>query len=170
MSLESFISKNQIGLAGEFAVLSQLALRGYDANMTLGNTKNVDILLSHPVTRTMYKLEVKTHYDNKPYRSDDFGYIECHWKMGDKHESNTDPTLFYCFVSIAENTHHFDFYIVPSAIVSKFIKESHQYWLNHGRDRQDTTLRSFMLGKKGESYNLDIPFADDFKNKWEVLE
>ena len=39
------ISRSQISLAGEFAVLSQLSLRGFDANLTLGNTKNVDILI-----------------------------------------------------------------------------------------------------------------------------
>ena len=37
---------NRTALAGEFAVLSQLALCGYDANMTLGNTKSVDILVA----------------------------------------------------------------------------------------------------------------------------
>jgi len=37
------IPNNSVSLAGEFAVLSQLALRGYDANMTLGHTKGVDI-------------------------------------------------------------------------------------------------------------------------------
>lgn len=58
----SDINKNSISLAGEFAVLSQLALRGYDANLTLGHTKNVDILVSHPETGKMYKLEVKTNY------------------------------------------------------------------------------------------------------------
>lgn len=39
---------NQISMLGEFAVLSQLALRGYDANLTLGNTKGVDMLVSNP--------------------------------------------------------------------------------------------------------------------------
>jgi hypothetical protein len=29
------INRNSVSLAGEFAALSQLALRGYDANMTL---------------------------------------------------------------------------------------------------------------------------------------
>jgi len=169
MSLEPFISKNQIALAGEFAVLSQLALRGYDANMTLGNTKSVDILLSHPSTQNMYKLEVKTHFDNSSYRSGDFGLVEAGWRMGDKHETITDPTLFYCFVSIANNTHHFDFYIVPSVVVAKFVKESHMYWLSHGEGRNDSPMRKFMLGKKGESYNLDIPFADDYKNRWDLL-
>ena len=37
------LDKNTIALAGEFAVLSQLALHGYDANMTRGHTKNFDI-------------------------------------------------------------------------------------------------------------------------------
>ncbi len=53
-------SPKSIPLAGEFATLSQLALRGYDANPTLGNTKNVDILVSDPESGRMYRLEVKT--------------------------------------------------------------------------------------------------------------
>ena len=53
-------SPNSIALAGEFASLSQLTLRGYDANLTLGNTKNVDILVSDPSSGHMYRLEVKT--------------------------------------------------------------------------------------------------------------
>ncbi len=53
-------NKNGVSLAGEFAVLSQLALLNYDANMTLGHTKGVDILVSDPGTGKMFKLEVKT--------------------------------------------------------------------------------------------------------------
>jgi len=34
----SDLNSNAISLAGEFAVLSQLVLRGYDANMTLGQS------------------------------------------------------------------------------------------------------------------------------------
>jgi hypothetical protein len=39
---------NAVSLVGEFAVRSQLALRGYDANMTLGHTKadNLEKLLA----------------------------------------------------------------------------------------------------------------------------
>ena len=143
LELDPVISKNQIALAGEFAVLSQLALRGYDANMTLGNTKSVDILLSNPSTQNMYKLEVKTHSGNKSSRSSDFGLVEASWRMGDKHETITDPTLFYCFVSIANDTQHFDFYIVPSHRVAKFVKESHSYWLSHGEGRNDSPMRKF---------------------------
>jgi hypothetical protein len=52
----SGINTNSISLAGEFAALSQLALRGYDANMTLGRKKSVDILISNPQTGKMYQL------------------------------------------------------------------------------------------------------------------
>ncbi len=167
--MSDYISKNQIALAGEFAVLSQLALRGFDANLTLGNTKSVDILLTHQETRKIYKLEVKTHYDNNSYRSKDFGYIQSHWRMNNKHEKIDDPTLFYCFVSIARNTHSFDFYIIPSAVVAKFITESHQYWLNGDPKRRNSIMRSFMLGRNGEIYKLNMPLMEDYKDKWDFL-
>ena len=43
----------------ESAVSSQLALWGYDANMTLGRTKNVDIIVSDPRTNRFFQIEVK---------------------------------------------------------------------------------------------------------------
>jgi hypothetical protein len=54
------IHKNDVFLAGEYAVLAQLALRGYVANMTLGRTKGIDILVANPNTGRMRKIEVKT--------------------------------------------------------------------------------------------------------------
>lgn len=54
------VNANAVSLAGEFATLSQLALRGYDANMTLGQTKGVDILVSDPESDRMFRIEVKT--------------------------------------------------------------------------------------------------------------
>ena len=59
------ISPNSVALAGEFAVLSQLALYGYDANMTLVRTKSVDILASDPKTDKFYQIEVKTKLDTR---------------------------------------------------------------------------------------------------------
>src|SRR5207244_1026714 len=83
------ITSNSIALAGEFAVLSQLALRGYDANMTLGHTKHVDILVSSPATGKMYKLEVKTNYQNtrnEPHVSKVHGKIASDWMMSERKE------------------------------------------------------------------------------------
>jgi len=95
------ISKNNISIAGEFAVLAQLALRGIDANLTLGNTKSVDVIASDPSTGKMFKLEVKTSYDSKPTISKLFGQGRTlNWIMSEKHETISEPNLYYCFVNI----------------------------------------------------------------------
>jgi hypothetical protein len=163
------ISKNQISLAGEFAVLSQLALRGFDANMTLGTTKGVDILVSNPDTESMYRLEVKTTTNNKSYRSATFGNIVGSWRMGDKHETSVDPKLFYCFVSIARNTQVFDFFVVPSAVVAKFVKESHRYWLSADPTHKDSRIRLFLLGLKDDSHPFEMPAGEDYRARWDLL-
>jgi hypothetical protein len=126
------ITSNSVALAGEFAVLSQLALRGYDANMTLGRTKSVDILVSDPRTLKMFKLEVKTNYKNRrsePTVSKVHGKTLSGWIMDKKHERIKDPDLFYCFVNIEKQTNIFNFYIVPSRVVAKYVAEQHQHWL-----------------------------------------
>ena len=109
-------NKNTVSLAGEFAVLSQLALRGHDAKMTLGHTKGVDILVSIPGTDEMYRLEVKTRLltsDKQAKKLKTQGTFIDHWMMSKKHESITDPLLFYCFVIIWKRTRKSRFFINP---------------------------------------------------------
>ena len=98
----SNINSNSVSLAGEFAVLSQLALRCYDANMTLGRTKGVDILVSDPSSSRMIRLEVKTNYRSSRSAGGNsrlFGKFVSAWMMGRKHEEMKDRNLFYCFVN-----------------------------------------------------------------------
>ncbi len=163
------LNKNSVSLAGEFAVLSQLALRGYDANMTLGNTKNVDILVSNPVNGRMYKLEVKTNYKsgrNEGGSSKLFGKYVSSWLMGEKHETITDADLFYCFVNIGKSTNIFKFYIVPSTVVANYVKEQHKLWL---KDRKpvETSLRQFRIGMQGETYPIPTPYVEKYENNWD---
>ncbi len=51
---------NYISLAGEFFVLGELALRRLDASLTLGHTKEIDILVLNRATGRTFKVEVKT--------------------------------------------------------------------------------------------------------------
>src|SRR6266478_7495581 len=116
------IAKNSVSLAGEFAVLSQLALRGYNANMTLSHTKSVDILVYDPSTGKQYQLEVKTNFKNsrnRPSVSTIHGKAVSGWIMNKKSETINSPSLFYCFVNISKDTRLFKFYIVPSAVVAR---------------------------------------------------
>ena len=163
------ISKNQIALAGEFAVLSQLSLKGFDANLTLGNTKGVDILLSHPETGTMRRLEVKTHSHNRSYYSKEVGQIVSKWSMNEKHEHMNDSDLFFCFVSIQNSSNVFKFYIIPSAVVAEYVKWSHAFWLKNNKKRVDTPMRTFQLGSCAYEYQHNIPLAEDYENNWDLL-
>ena len=162
---------NSVALAGEFATLSQLALHGFDANLTLGHTKHVDILVSDPRSGGMYKLEVKTSgYRNArgdaDKRSRLFGH--CYeWMMSQKHEDITDPSLFYCFVNITgEAGTSFRFFIVPSAVVAEYVREQHQLWLSGDSRRKDTTMRTFRLALEDDGYPLPTPLAKRYENNW----
>jgi hypothetical protein len=163
------ISKNNISIAGEFAVLTQLALRGIDANLTLGNTKSVDIIASDPSTGKMFKLEVKTSYNSKPATSKLFGRT-LDWVMTVKHETITDPNLYYCFVNIEKEAYTFRFFIVPSSIVARYVREQHQFWLNRdnaGHEKPtDNPIRRFRLGLEEGGYLIDTPLAKDYENNW----
>ena len=167
------IDHNSVSLAGEFAVLSQLALRNFDANMTLGHTKGVDILVSDPKTKKMYRLEVKTKYSTTPkesHLSKVFGTVLGEWMMDKKHEGMVDPSLFYCFVIYSEPKSAFQFFIVPSRVVARYVKEEHKHWLRvkgkEGKKVKDTEMRIFRIGFKGEKYRVATPTVQDYKDKW----
>ena len=168
------INKNSVSIAGEFAVLSQLALRGYDANMTLGHTKSVDILVSDPNTGKLYQLEVKTNFlnsRNKPSVSKIHGKTVSGWIMNKKNESVDIPTLFYCFVNISKDTSLFKFYIVPSKVVASYVKNQHILWLSEkkkeGKKVVDGDMRIFRLGLKGEKYQIKTPTVEEYEDNWD---
>jgi hypothetical protein len=164
------LNSNNVSLAGEFAVLSQLVLRGYDANMTLGRTKGVDILLSDPRGR-MLKLEVKTNYRSsrsEGSKSKDFGQVVSSWIMNEKHEQIYDPSLFYCFVNISRDTKTFKFYIVPSAVVADYVKRQHHHWLaGAAKKRKDSKMRVFRFGRASEKYPIPTPTVEQYEDNWE---
>ena len=163
------ISRSQISLAGEFAVLSQLSLRGFDANLTLGNTKNVDILISDPKENKLYKCEAKTSYASKPSRSKLFGYT-LSWFMSEKHETINDPNLFYCFVSISEDFEKYRYFMVPSKVVAKYVKKQHEVWVKENPSvADDISIRQFRIGlEKRSRYSFNTPLAQDYENNWSL--
>ena len=166
-------NKNSISLAGEFAVLSQLALENYDANMTLGRTKGVDILVSDPRSQRMYRLEVKTKLrtnDKQRTESGMFGPVIGGWMMSQKHENAIDPSLFYCFVIIWQRTKESRFFIIPSKVVARYVKEEHQLWLarkeKEGKRVKDTEMRVLRIGFDDEKYEIATPSTQKYEDNW----
>lgn len=95
------MNKNEIGLAGEFFVLAQLARQGYIGTLTLGHTKGVDILVSDEQFNSVFRVEVKTT-QVKPHHSQLSGTGRFYsWPMSEKHEKLNDPNLIYCFVHLS---------------------------------------------------------------------
>jgi len=119
----------------------------------------------------MYKLEVKTNYRNsrsKPQASKVHGKAVSGWIMSRKHEEIQDPDLFYCFVNIGKPTNVFKFYIVPSAVVARYVREQHALWLKvarqEGRKVVDGEMRLFRIGLKDEKYAIETPTAERYEN------
>jgi hypothetical protein len=167
----SKINANSVSLAGEFAVLAQLALRGFDANMTLGRTKSVDILVSNPSNGQMYQLEVKTNYKNNVDRlrkSRIHGCFLSDWIMSKKHETIMSPNLFYAFVNISKDDNTFRYYVVPSSVVAKYVKEQHICWLkaDHKKAIKEGDMRIFRIGRRGEQCPISIPTEEQYKDNW----
>jgi len=157
-------------LAGEFAVLSQLILHGYDANMTLGHTKNVDILVSDPKSHKMYQLEVKTNYKNrnKVANSKIFGKIVNEWIMHKKHGEVKISNLFYCFVNINKSTHQFKFYIIPNKVVAKYVRDEHKFWLRANKNHKANPMRQLRIGTAEAHYKIPTPKQERYENNWKL--
>lgn len=160
------IDKNTLSLAGEFATLSQLALEGKVANLTLGHTKGVDILVADPEQNgKMYKLEVKSVRNKKTGQNKLFGKV-LSWRMQKKNELLKDKDLFYCFVNIRdqEPTKVIDFYIVPSAVVADTLYRDHRKWLAADSTHKDTDIRAFLL--RFDNPN-NKPYFKKYHNNWD---
>lgn len=58
--------KARLSIAGEYGVASELCKRGYDASLTFGNAKAVDIIITDLNNCNLYKtIEVKTTRSNR---------------------------------------------------------------------------------------------------------
>jgi len=140
------MDKAQIGLAGEYYVLAQLAQRGFVGALTLGHTKGIDILVSDSKYKTLFRVEVKTSIKT-PQHESLFGKTAFYtWAMSKKHEAIKDDRLYYCFVNLGNSNELPKFFIVPSKTVASYVRNQHVRWVNSRKSKvQDTTMRRFRV-------------------------
>ncbi len=168
--------KNSVALAGEFAVLSQLAIHNFNPSLTLGHTKGVDILVSHPESRKMRRIEVKTSYSTRKKSektSKIFGRYHAQWMMQEKSEDSADPDLFYCFVRYVANDQKYEFFVVPNKVVAKYLEAEHGLWRRShkkgSKKAQKNKIRIFRIGLDHVEYLIDTPKKKTFENNWNLL-
>jgi hypothetical protein len=151
----------QIGLAGEYYVLAQLAQRGLVGALTLGHTKGVDILVSDSKYKALFRVEVKTS-TKKPSHSQLFGMSLFYtWIMSEKHETIKDDRLYYCFVHMSNCDELPKFFIVPSKTVASYVRKQHRRWLNSGNAKAtETKMRNFRIA---------VHDPDGYMNNWKAF-
>jgi len=96
------------------------------------------------------------------------------WVMGEKHETLIDKNLYYCFVNIEKINNIFRFFIVPSKIVSDYVKKQHKFWLNRDKNTNlisgITTMRIFRIGLDNDGYKIETATAKEYENRWDFFE
>jgi len=151
----------QKGLTGEFYVLAQLTSRGFNASLTLGNTKGVDILVMNDNNNIGYKVEVKTSAKKRGPKAK----RPLSWILSKKNETNFSDNLIYCFVQLFDSDTMPKFFLVHSKVVSDFITNDHQSWLDRpgakGNKHNDSSMRKFKI-------DLDDPHG--YENNWKLLD
>lgn len=143
--------KNNIstGNAGEYFVAGELERHGFTVAVPMSNTKDFDILAIDRETYKQFAIQVKTT-----------GYKQKVWTLSAKNEDLVGDSIIYFFVSLNELDVP-EYHIVPSSIVAKTVRESHQEWLNtpgkKGQKHNDNSMRKFS--------DLD----NKYLNNWECL-
>lgn len=148
---------NYTALAGEFYVLAELALRGLDGSLTLGHTKEIDILILNRKTKRTFQLEVKTTAKGVQ-RSEIFG-LHYGWLMHERHGHVSNDNLLYAFVLLEEETgkqRRPRFFLVPSGDVAAYVRWEYRTWRRHST-RQ--------TGKLSSMREFRIPIGDVSRGK-----
>lgn len=178
-----------IGAAGVYLVLSRLSQNGWTASMTSGNTKGTDIIAYKQFQKRgkkryiFWRIEVKTCRLRSHAIDSTFWGWNIYWTLGKSAEELGD-NLIYCFVNLEENFNpltgkhdknisHNAVYLAKARDVASFTKRAHRKWLADKRashPRKDTVMRRFCLGFKQGKKCISTFFAEDCREKWDLLD
>ncbi len=170
---------NYVALAGEFFVLGELALRGFDGTLTLGHTKEVDILVLNRRQRRTFKVEVKTT-GRGVRRAKIFGQNYA-WLMHERAAKLRDRDLIYVFVYLdrqKDSSRRPRYFVVPAGDVTAYIGWSHRHYLRHHRGLRrnpHSTIREFHIPAGGsQRRHLPSSWRDGrwrhWENNWAIFE
>ncbi len=143
------LSRTLSGIAGEYFVAGELSRRGYVASLTLRNTRGIDILASNVDATKSVGIQVKTTQAGKG-----------DWLLTEAAEADSAKNLYYAFVRLNALGMP-EYYIVPRAIVAKYVRIEHLKWRHKprrdGKPHNETSMRTFR------------DRADKYLDRWDLL-
>lgn len=152
-------SRSLVGITGAYFVAAELSQLGYVATVTSRNTEGIDVLASSSDGSRTVSIQVKTSGSEQRTK------FSGSWIMQKKHEGIFSTNFFYVFVDLKPGSEKPDFYVVPSAVVAKYVKQSHANWLRtrskSGKKHKDNPMRLFEIS--------DDKIALKYLNKWDNL-
>lgn len=154
--------KSHRAAASQFFVAGELCRHGLVAVVTLGNCPNTDVLVSNKAGTRFVHVQVKT------YRPGDKGV-----SVGKKAERDYGPGFFWVLAGIPHvgTTSEVEYYIVPSAVLSKLVSDSHQSWLKtpgaKGQAHNESSIRTVAIPPFQNKYADQC--ISDYKNRWDLI-
>ena len=146
-----------VGEAGEHLVLSRLLIRGALAAQAPRGTHKVDVLVNFLDDRPPVMIQVKA----RTYGTDGG------WHMGEKHESQRDEDVFYCFVDFEPEDPAV--FVIPSPVVADAITVDHATWLatpgRNGQPHKPTGLRRLRPRMYGQAEG----WIDAYLEAWNLI-
>ena len=143
-----------LGNAGEFYVLAQLAQRGYIEGKTDDGQTLIDVIATDPDTLNTVNIQVKTRTIDGKISS---------WLMSFKNEQSFEK-LWYVVVEIGDDNVLPNFFIFSSKEVSDSIKQKYKDYL--AKPKLDGTPRK---GGKLRHFEPNEEFKAKRKDNWEII-
>ncbi|MCL1973139.1 MAG: hypothetical protein FWG57_09200 [Endomicrobia bacterium] len=163
-------NKNNSSLAGEFAVLSMLNLRGFEASMSLGNTKSFDLFVYNREKNKSYRVEVKSSVSGNFYSKNSFYGEHRAWLVSERIKENPCEykDVIFCFVYFSDENDNFPchpcIYVVPGEKVAEYIKKAVEIAKNN-----NSTERAYVRIGKDKNSELHL-FENDYLNAFKYFE
>ena len=150
------------GNASQFFIAGELCRRGLYAVVTLGNTPNTDILCSNKDGTAFAHIQVKTFVPGNRSIA-----------MSSKAELDYGPNFFWIFggIPLPDSSDPFEYYVVPSGVLSKQVKAHHQMWLSglrrDGKARLDGNMRTVLLPPRVSLKGWSVA---EYRDRWDLIE
>ena len=122
-----------LGNAGEFYVLAQLAQLGYIAGKTDDGQTLIDVIATDPDSLRTVNIQVKATGDARKVPQ---------WMMSAKNEQVFD-SLWYLLVWITDPSALPSFYVFHSSEIGPWLKADHAKYLAGDPKRKDSNMRRF---------------------------
>jgi len=149
--------KALVGAAGEHLVLSRLLSRGLLAAPAPRGTEKVDIVVTNQDGKSSFRIQVKTTE----------GSTRNGWFLNAKHESQSEPDLYFCFVLLRPTSPQV--FVVPSSVVAAAIQADHKHWLEKpsrsGKPHSDSAMRRI----RSSMPLMEHGWLDCYLERWDQI-